>query len=52
MTPAVAELLGAREATHMIAALPFAEDVRIDREYGAGLVAQVLRDLVDRGAEA
>ncbi len=52
MTPAAAELLGGREAAHMVAALPFAEDVRVDREDGAGIVAQVLRDLVHGCAEA
>ncbi|MDJ1114545.1 hypothetical protein [Microbacterium dauci] len=48
MTPATAELLGGREATHMIAPLTFAEDVRVDREHGAGIVAQVLGDLPAR----
>ena len=36
----------------MVVALPFAEDVRVNRENGTGIVAQVLCDLVNGGAEA
>ena len=39
------------EALDEVASLAFAEDVRVDREDRAGLVAQVLRDFVDGGPE-
>ena len=47
MTPVEAEALGGGQAAHMVAALAFPEDVRVDCEDGARLVAQVLGDLVD-----
>jgi hypothetical protein len=52
VSPVAAEALGGGEAAHEVAARSFAEDVRVDREDGVRLVAQVLGDLVHRCTEA